>query len=341
MDDAGTVAYCEALFRDELQGARLIANRSIWRRFPTIVNERWHDGNMVLLGDAAHTAHYSVGSGTKLAMEDAIALTAAISAGGSIDEALTRYGKERRGPVESLQRSAQASLEWFENTERYMDTAPIQFGFNLVTRSLRITHEDLRQRDPGYIAQLDAWFAEGAELQAGAIAPAFEFVEPQPSGATRRVAPPFLTPFKLRDLVLDNRIVVSAMCQYSAEDGMPDDWHHGAPRQPSGGRGRTRDGGDDRRDAGRSHHPGMHGTVGRQADARVEEDRRLRPQAHAREDRHPARPRRAQGRLRPRVGRRRAAPRRRAVGADGPVPDAVVEVLAGAAGNDGRGHGRK
>lgn len=225
MDEAGTVAYCEALFRDELQGAHLVANRSIWRRFPTIVNERWHDGNMVLLGDAAHTAHYSVGSGTKLAMEDAIALTAAISAGGSIDEALTRYGKERRGPVESLQRSAQASLEWFENTERYMDTPPIQFGFNLVTRSLRITHEDLRQRDPGYIAQLDAWFAEGAELQAGAIAPHFEFVEPQPSGATRRVAPPFLTPFKLRDLVLDNRIVVSAMCQYSAEDGVPDDWH--------------------------------------------------------------------------------------------------------------------
>ncbi len=148
-DEAATVAYCEALFRDELQGAALIPNRSIWRRFPTVVNERWHDGSMVLIGDAAHTAHFSVGSGTKLAMEDSIALAAALSEEPSIPSALARYERERRGPVESLQRAAQASLEWFEDTERYMETPPIQFGFNLVTRSLRITHEDLRQRDPG------------------------------------------------------------------------------------------------------------------------------------------------------------------------------------------------
>ncbi|MBX7187833.1 MAG: FAD-dependent monooxygenase [Vicinamibacteria bacterium] len=224
-DEAATVAYCEALFREELEGARLIPNRSIWRRFPTVVNERWHDGSMVLIGDAAHTAHFSVGSGTKLAMEDSIALAASLSRGGSIPEALTRYEQERRGPVESLQRAAQASLEWFEDTERYMNTAPIQFGFNLVTRSLRITHEDLRKRDPGYVAQIDAWYAVESETQAGVIAPLLNLTERDSRGGTRRIAPPFLTPFKMRDLVLENRIVVSSMCQYSAVDGMPDDWH--------------------------------------------------------------------------------------------------------------------
>jgi anthraniloyl-CoA monooxygenase len=224
-DEAATVAYCEALFREELQGERLIPNRSIWRRFPTIVNERWHDGSLVLIGDAAHTAHFSVGSGTKLAMEDSIALAQALSEETSVADALVRYEKERRGPVESLQRSAQASLEWFEDTERYMNTAGIQFGFNLVTRSLRITHEDLRKRDPAYVAEIDAWFAGEAEMQAGVIAPHLELVERTATGPARRVAPPFLTPFKLRDLVLENRIVVSAMCQYSAEDGLPDEWH--------------------------------------------------------------------------------------------------------------------
>ncbi len=224
-DEAKTVAYCQALFQDELQGGRLIPNRSLWRRFPTIVNEAWHDGSMVLIGDAAHTAHFSVGSGTKLAMEDSIALASALSEEASIPEALSRYEKERRGPVASLQRSAQASLEWFEDTERYTAAPGIQFGFNLVTRSLRITHEDLRKRDPAYIARIDAWFAGEAEVQAGRLAPTLELAERDPSGATRRVAPPFLTPFKLRDLALENRIVVSAMCQYSAEDGMPDDWH--------------------------------------------------------------------------------------------------------------------
>jgi len=224
-DEAATVAYCQALFRDELEGEPLFPNRSIWRRFPTIVNERWHHGSMVLIGDAAHTAHFSVGSGTKLAMEDSIALAEALAAESSLSSALARYEAARRGPVESLQRAAQASLEWFENVERYMDTAPIQFGFNLVSRSLRITHEDLRHRDPAYVAEIDAWFAGEAEAQAGMLTPELERVAPDPSGSPRRVAPPFLTPFKLRDLVLENRIVVSAMCQYSARDGMPDDWH--------------------------------------------------------------------------------------------------------------------
>lgn len=225
MDESATVAYCEALFATELQGAPLIPNRSIWRRFPTIVNKHWSDGSAVLLGDAAHTAHFSVGSGTKLAMEDSIALAAALCDEKTIPKALARYEKERRGPVESLQRAAQASLEWFEDTERYISTPPIQFGFNLVTRSLRITHEDLRKRDPGYVDDVDAWFAREAEAKAGVPAPSVDLIEKDTFGNSRRVPPPFLTPFKLRDLVLENRIVVSAMCQYSAEDGIPDDWH--------------------------------------------------------------------------------------------------------------------
>jgi anthraniloyl-CoA monooxygenase len=212
-DEKGTVAYLEDLFRDELQGHPLLANRSIWRRFPTVRNDRWHSGNVVLLGDAAHTAHFSVGSGTKLAMEDAIALAAALRAERSIPGALAGYEAGRRPPVESLQRAAQASLEWFESAERYHDTEPLQFAFNLLTRSLRITHENLRLRDPALVAKVDRWFAERAARQSGRPVP----LDPCP--------PPLFTPYRLRDLVLPNRIVVSSMCQYRAEDGLPNDWH--------------------------------------------------------------------------------------------------------------------
>ena len=212
-DEDATIAFCEEFFREELDGHRLLKNRSIWRAFPTIRNARWSHENVVLMGDAVHTAHFSVGSGTKLAMEDAIALVDALGRGGAVGEALAAYEEERRPAVESLQRAAQASLQWFEDTERYMQTEPIQFGFNLLTRSLRITHEDLRTRDPEYIESIDRWFAGEAARQSGV---------PVAEGAT---TPPMFTPFRLRDMVLDNRVVVSAMCQYSAEDGTPDDWH--------------------------------------------------------------------------------------------------------------------
>jgi anthraniloyl-CoA monooxygenase len=158
-DEPATVAYLERLFRDELQGHGLIANRSVWRRFPTVRNTRWYSGNVVLLGDAAHTAHFSVGSGTKLAMEDAIALAAALKGGLSLPDALAIYEAGRKPQVESLQRAAQASLEWFESVERYQDTEPLQFAFNLLTRSLRITHDNLKVRDPALVAQVDRWFA--------------------------------------------------------------------------------------------------------------------------------------------------------------------------------------
>jgi anthraniloyl-CoA monooxygenase len=212
-DEAATVAFLEQLFREELQGHSLQANRSIWRRFPTVRNARWSSGNTVLLGDAAHTAHFSVGSGTKLAMEDAIALAAALRAEPSVAAALASYEATRRPLVESLQRAAQASLEWFESVERYHDTEPLQFAFNLLTRSLRITHENLRLRDPALVQRVDAWFAEQAARQSGRPVQR----EPAP--------PPMFTPYRLRDLVLPNRVVVSSMCQYRAEDGMPNDWH--------------------------------------------------------------------------------------------------------------------
>ncbi len=212
-DEAASAAFCERLFSEQLAGHRLLVNRSIWRRFPTVRTARWHHRNVVLLGDAAHTAHYSVGSGTKLAMEDAIALSSAISGHRAVPEALAAYEAERRPPVESLQRAAQASLEWFEDTERYLTMEPIQFGFTLLSRSLRVTHENLRLRDPAFIARVDRWFAEGAERQSKVPVRR----DPPP--------PPLLTPFRLRDLVLANRVVVSPMCQYSADDGMPNDWH--------------------------------------------------------------------------------------------------------------------
>ena len=223
MDDVTedeTVAYCEALFADELAGARLIKNRSVWRQFPIVRTQHWSTGNVVLLGDAAHTAHFSIGSGTRLALEDVIALVEQIEAHPDVPSALAAYEESHRSEVESLQRAAQASLEWFEATERYMDQHPQQFAFNLLTRSLRIDHENLKIRDPDFIAGVDEWFASEAERQVGRGSP------PRTSPAGPRPAPPpMLTPFRLRGMTLENRVVVSPMCQYQAHDGMVNDWH--------------------------------------------------------------------------------------------------------------------
>ena len=208
-----TLAFCEGLFAAELEGHRLLKNRSLWRNFGTVKNERWHHGNVVLVGDAAHTAHFSVGSGTKLAMEDAISLAQALERQRDVPTALAAYEEERRPAVESLQRAAQVSLQWFEDTERYMTLEPIQFAFNLLTRSLRITHDNLKVRDPGFVARIDCWFAEQAARQSGAAVP----TDPAP--------PPMFTPLRLRNLLLENRVVVSPMCQYCAVDGTPNDWH--------------------------------------------------------------------------------------------------------------------
>ncbi|RMH40272.1 MAG: bifunctional salicylyl-CoA 5-hydroxylase/oxidoreductase [Deltaproteobacteria bacterium] len=212
-DEDATVAYVERLFADELAGHRLLKNRSIWRRFPTVTNERWFDGNVVLIGDAVHTAHFSIGSGTKLAMEDAIELRNALRDEADLPAALARYERLRRPAAESLQRAAQVSLEWFENTERYMRLEPEQFHVSLLTRSLRVTHDNLKVRDPALGAALERWFAERAAAQTGMPVP----TDPPP--------PPMFTPFKLRDVTVANRVVVSPMCQYSAVDGTVGDWH--------------------------------------------------------------------------------------------------------------------
>jgi anthraniloyl-CoA monooxygenase len=212
--EAQTVAFAQALFARELDGHPVLSNRSLWRSFPVVRNARWHHDNIVLVGDAAHTAHFSVGSGTKLAMEDAIALARCLLDSADVGRALAAYEAERRPQVETLQRAAQTSLEWFEQTERYHGRLePVQFAFSLLTRSLRVTHDTLRARDAKLVAAVDDWFADRAARQSGVAVPA----APPP--------PPMFTPFRLRGLVLANRVVVSPMCQYSAEDGTPNDWH--------------------------------------------------------------------------------------------------------------------
>ena len=235
--EAETVAFLEALFAEELAGHRLIANKSLWRQFPTIRVTPWWTGldqgeagrdalHVALLGDAAHTAHFSVGSGTRMAMEDAVALAAAINDSNDLATALESYERRRRPAVESLQRAAQASLQWFEDTERYMQLPPLQFAFSLLTRSLRITHEDLRKRDPAFLARVDALVEQQAIAQVGNLVVGPGFSPTSRSGpAARSATPPMFTPFRLRDLVIPNRVVVSPMCQYVADDGTVGDWH--------------------------------------------------------------------------------------------------------------------
>lgn len=204
LSEAATLAWFEQLFAPELAGASLLSNGSYWRTFPTIRCGQWRRGNVLLVGDAVHTAHFSIGSGTKLAMEDVIALDAAFAAHPEgVEAALDAYEQVRRPEVERLQAAAQTSLEWFENASRYVGFDPIPFTFSLMTRSKRITWDELGLRDPGLMAEVRRHWAEHHD---GATVPAF-------------------TPWTIRGLTLPNRIVVSPMCQYSATDGVPGDWH--------------------------------------------------------------------------------------------------------------------
>lgn len=167
-DEDGTIAILEELFAEHLRGHRLIKNRSIWRNFPTVRNRSWRSGNVVLVGDAAHTAHFSIGSGTKLAMEDAIALSDALVAHpGDVGAALAAYEAGRRPDVLALQAAAQASLEWFEGTERYLGLPPAQFGYSLMTRSLRVTHASMQKRDPALAGAVEALLVEASGAPAG------------------------------------------------------------------------------------------------------------------------------------------------------------------------------
>lgn len=207
LDEAQSAAFCKDLFRDHLEGEELLTNRSIWRTFPTVRCESWRHDNVVLIGDAAHTAHFSIGSGTKLAMEDSIALVdALVDHRGDVRAGTKAYEDERWVDVLKVQRAAQTSLEWFENSERYVGQSPERFVFNLMTRSKRITHDNLERRDPELVGRVDRVVA--AEL-----------------GAEGSDLPPAFLPFRARGMELPNRVVVSPMCQYSAVDGVPGDWH--------------------------------------------------------------------------------------------------------------------
>ncbi len=209
--DEQSIAEIRRLFAGILQGHAVHANNSRWISFTTVRNEHWHHGNIVLLGDAAHTAHFSIGSGTKLAMEDALALAACLHEHDDVDAALDAYEAERAPVVMSTQRAAQASLEWFENLGQYVHQDPLQFAFNLLTRSRRVTHDNLRLRDPEFVEKVDRWFAGQVRGPA--------------SRSAKADAPPMFQPFQLRGLVLKNRVIVSAMDMYSAADGTPDDFH--------------------------------------------------------------------------------------------------------------------
>ncbi len=208
--DTGSIGRIREIFADVLDGHAVYANNSKWISFATLRCASWQHGNVVLLGDAAHTAHFSIGSGTKLAMEDALALAACLHEQPGVRAALTAYEAERRPVVASTQRAAQASLEWFENLGQYVHQEPEQFAFNIMTRSRRVTHGNLRVRDPEFAHRIDTWFA-GHEKRRGM--------------GSGDLVPPMFQPLRLRGLELKNRVVVSAMDMYSAAAGTPSDFH--------------------------------------------------------------------------------------------------------------------
>jgi len=230
MSQEESIAFCEKLFAKHLDGAELMSNAAhlrgsaSWIKFPRVICENWVQWNsidgkevpVVLMGDAAHTAHFSIGSGTKLAMEDAIELANSIAASttGDMHEILASYQETRAIEVLKIQNAARNAMEWFEETGRYTNMPPEQFNFSLLTRSQRISHDNLRVRDADFIATYDKWFATKAFADAGLELP-----------TNVDNIPPMFTPFKLRDVVLKNRVVVSPMAQYSSEDGLADDYH--------------------------------------------------------------------------------------------------------------------
>ena len=213
MTQQESIAVCEEIFRDHLDGHSLMTNAnhirgSAWIRFPRVLCEKWHHENVVLLGDASATAHFSIGSGTKLALESAIALAELIHTEDRLEDAFTRYQQERRLEVLRLQSAARNSLEWFEQVERYLGLDPVQLNYSMLTRSQRISHENLRLRDPKWLESAERWFMDQAGMAKDAP-----------------VRTPMFVPFRLREMALKNRIVVSPMAQYMAKDGCPNDWH--------------------------------------------------------------------------------------------------------------------
>ena len=221
-----TIGACERLFARWLKGHRLLSNAqhlaAPWSSFVRVRNRRWFDGNVVLIGDAAHSAHFSIGSGTKLAMEDAIALSRVLAAGRPLPEALAAYEEERMTEALRLQNAARNSMEWFEHVKRYIALEPEQFAYSLLTRSQRVSHENLRLRDREYLQDVERWFA--AQQSRLTDQPSPDHTSPNPR-SPNEVAPPMFTPFRLRDMTVVNRVVVAPMDMYSAVDGTPNDFH--------------------------------------------------------------------------------------------------------------------
>jgi anthraniloyl-CoA monooxygenase len=214
MSKEETIATCERIFARHLGGHALMSNAhhlrgsAVWMNFPRVICEKWHHKNVVLMGDAAATGHFSIGSGSRLAFDSAIALADFLHSEPNMEAAFERYQEERRVEVLRLQSAARNSLEWFEEVERYLNLDPVQFNYSLLTRSQRISHENLRLRDAEWLESAERWFQERAGAASGA--------------PVRR---PMFAPFRLRGMELKNRIVVSPMAQYKATDGCPNDWH--------------------------------------------------------------------------------------------------------------------
>ncbi len=215
MDQTRAIALCERIFARYLDGNSLISNAQhlpgpqAWLNFRRIICDRWSYENLILLGDAAHTAHFSIGSGTKLALEDAIKLAEVLNRPGLTREAaLVEYQLERSVEVLKLQNSARNSTEWFETLDRYLHFEPIQFAYSLLTRSQRVSHENLRLRDKPWLEGVERWFQSKAR-----------------GAPVNDPAPPMFAPYRLREMRLENRIVVSPMATYSAQDGLPNDFH--------------------------------------------------------------------------------------------------------------------
>lgn len=212
MEQRESIALCEQIFAERLDGNALISNAkhlsgsAVWMKFNRVLCEKWHYRNIVLIGDAAHTAHFGIGSGTKLAMEDAMSLSRVLSShSGEVGAALEEYQQEREIEALKLQSAARNRMEWFEQVQRYVDLAPEQFTYSLLTGSQRIGHANLKLRDPGYVNGVETWFA-------------------QRSGVDHAI-PPMFTPFKVRGVTLKNRVIVSPMATYMAEQGVPTDFH--------------------------------------------------------------------------------------------------------------------
>ncbi|MDB9971352.1 bifunctional salicylyl-CoA 5-hydroxylase/oxidoreductase [Alphaproteobacteria bacterium] len=219
-----SINICQDIFKNYLDGNKLMTNAnhirgSAWIKFPRVLCEKWSHKNIVLLGDASATAHFSIGSGTKLALESAISLANNLSIEKKHSAAFKKYEESRKLEVLRLQSAAKNSVEWFEDVERYLDLDPIQLKYSLLTRSQRISHENLRERDPEWLNQAEKWFQSRAGVK-----------------NNEKVRAPMFAPFKLRELELKNRIVVSPMAQYKAINGCPTDWHfvHYAERAKGG-----------------------------------------------------------------------------------------------------------